>query len=149
MTPQKWYRIDPSGTGLKTARERVDLLSCSADMGELNAEPYLLWKEEGCSLGDGFAGYLSACLCLQHFGVVFVALLMYLKCTEIRLTLVCACLLRADCSSLEEQSPVPLLPAASHAWPVEMRRSRPASQREISWKVNLDNARLPALFSPA
>lgn len=117
--------------------------------GESSAEPYLLWKEEGCSLAGGFRSYLSARLCLQHFGAVFVALLMYLKCTEIQLTLVCACLLHADCSSLEKQSRVPPLLAASRAWPVEMRRSHPASQRETSWKVNLDDARLLALLCPA
>lgn len=44
---------------------------------------------------------------------------------------------------------MPPLLAASRAWPVEMRRSRPASQREINWKVNLDDARLLALLSPA
>lgn len=87
-------------------------------------------KKRGVPLLVGLGANLSAHLCLQHFGAVFVALFMYLKCSEIRLALVCACLLHADCSSPEKQSRVPLLPAASRAWAVEMRRSRPLSRRK-------------------
>lgn len=81
MTPQKWHRIDPSGTGFKHSKVE----SGSAQLlyrykGENDAKPYLLWKEGGgYFLPGGFGGYLLAWLCLQHFGAVFVALLMYLK----------------------------------------------------------------------
>lgn len=47
--------------------------------GESDAKPCLPWKKGGHFPADGFGGYLSAWLCLQHFGTVFVALLMYLK----------------------------------------------------------------------
>lgn len=48
MTPQKWHRIDPSGTGFKHSKVE----SGSAQLlyrykGENDAKPYLLWKEGG------------------------------------------------------------------------------------------------------
>lgn len=47
--------------------------------GQSDAEPCLPWKDGGVVLAGGFGGYLSARPCLQHFGAVYVALLMYLK----------------------------------------------------------------------